>query len=136
MGEAQQMQTGRRRWKNAEDPIFLRYNLQGSCCIFSHSSLIDWKRTEERYLSPKLGNTTWNAKGTTLAWSWRQCNAITLTEQVYICVIAYSCPCFHIHASTEYMCICTVYMNKLCTTILHNPSICDQICYSIWDSSA
>ena len=33
---------------------------QGSGCIFSHSSRIDWKRTVERYLSPKLGKTTWN----------------------------------------------------------------------------
>lgn len=31
-----------------------------SGCIFSHSSRIDWKRTVERYRSPKLGNTTWN----------------------------------------------------------------------------
>lgn len=33
--------------------------IQGSGCIFSHSSLIDWKRTVDRYRSPKLGNTTY-----------------------------------------------------------------------------
>ena len=29
-----------------------------SGCIFSHSSRIDWKRTVDKYLSPKLGNMT------------------------------------------------------------------------------
>ncbi len=33
-------------------------NTYGSGCIISASSRIDWKSTDERYLSPKLGKTT------------------------------------------------------------------------------
>lgn len=32
--------------------------IQASACIDSHSSRMDWKRIVDRYLSPKLGNTT------------------------------------------------------------------------------
>lgn len=107
---------------------------QGSGCIFSHSSRIDWNKTEERYLSPKLGKTTWNQPNSSIKFGldkdarpydlyW----GVLVHVSMFVCVSVnvhihiyrhvHICMYIHVYSILEHVHVCACLSHEKCTRV-------------------